>query len=84
MPAMFAQIKAGSGSFKLMDLLLRIEEYVSSAPGWTDQPKVINGASDLFAKVPGDKAGQPRIALGHNVLPFDAALEAASVIGVKD
>ena len=69
-----AQIKAAFGSFELMHLLLRIEGYVSRALGWTDQPKVINGASDLSAKVLGDKAGQPRIALGHNVLRSGAAV----------
>ena len=79
-----AQIKALLGSFDRLEMLIRVEGYVNSGPGWTDQPKVINGASDLFAKVLGDKAGHARIALGHNELPLNAAVEVAAVIAVKD
>lgn len=79
-----AQIKAALGSLQRLEVLIRVEGYVNSAPGWTDQPKVLNGASDLFAQVLGDKSGHTRIALGHNTLPLNAAVEVAAVASFQE
>lgn len=78
-----AQIKAELGSFDPLETLVRVEGYVNSAPGWTGQSKVINGASDLFVQVLGDRAGHARIALGHNELPLNAPVELALLVAVK-
>lgn len=79
-----AQIKAELGSFDRLKNLVRVEGHVSSAPGWTGHPKVLNGASDLFLKVLGERAGHARTALGHNELPLNAAVELAFIVEVAD
>lgn len=79
-----AQIKAEFGSFDRLETIVRVEGHVNSAPGWTGHPKVLNGASDLFMEVLGERAGHARTALGHNELPLDAAVELVLIVAVKD
>ena len=79
-----AQIKAEFGSFDPLEMLVRVEGHVNSAPGWTGHPQVLNGASDLFAEVLGERAGHARTALGHNELPLNAAVELVFIVAVKD
>jgi enamine deaminase RidA (YjgF/YER057c/UK114 family) len=78
-----AQIKAELGSFDRLETIVRVEGHVNSAPGWTGHPKVLNGASDLFASVLGEKAGHARTALGHNELPLNAAVEIVLIVAVR-
>lgn len=63
-----AQIRRHLGGFERLRKIARVEGHVSSADGFFGQPAVIDGASDLFAAVLGDKAGH---ALG--VLPAPVA-----------
>lgn len=77
-----AQIKAELGSFDSLQTIVRVEGHVNSAPGWTGHPKVLNGASDLFADVLGERAGHARTALGHNELPLNAAVELVLIVAV--
>jgi len=78
-----AQIKAELGSFDRLETIVRVEGHVNSAPGWTGHPKVLNGASDLFKKVLGERAGHARTALGHNELPLNAAVELVLIVAVR-
>jgi len=78
-----AQIKAELGSFERLETIVRVDGHVNSASGWTGHPQVLNGASDLFAKVLGEKAGHARTALGHNELPLNAAVELVLIVAVK-
>jgi enamine deaminase RidA (YjgF/YER057c/UK114 family) len=78
-----AQIKAEFGSFEPVETIVRVEGYVNCATGWTGHPHVLNGASDLFAAVLGEKAGHARIALGHNELPFNAAVQIVLIVAMK-
>src|SRR5262245_39003726 len=55
-----AQIRAALHGFDRLVSLLRVEGYVSSAPGWVHQPRVLDRASDLFATVLGDRGGHAR------------------------
>src|SRR5256712_9744477 len=55
---------------------------VLSADGFGDQPKVMNGASDLFVEVLGAAGKHTRAAVGTNALPFSATVEIAAVAGV--
>lgn len=73
-----AQLRAALGSLDELELLVRVDGHVCCPPHWTQQPKVINGASDLFAEVLGDRAGHARVALGHSALPLGAAVEVAA------
>ncbi|MFH1918680.1 MAG: RidA family protein [Planctomycetota bacterium] len=78
-----AQIKAELGSLDRLETIVRVEGHVNSAPGWTGHPQVLNGASDLFAEVLGERAGHARTALGHNELPLNAAVELVLIVAVK-
>ena len=78
-----ALIKAELGSFDKLETIVRVEGHVNSAPGWTGHSQVLNGASDLFVELLGDRAGHARTALGHNELPLDAAVELALIVAVR-
>lgn len=54
---------------------LRLGGFVNCGPDFTDQPKVINGASDLMAEVFGEAGRHARAAVGVNALPLGAAVE---------
>lgn len=47
----------------------------SSAPGWHEQPRVLDGASELLADVLGERAGHARTAFAARQLPLNAAVE---------
>ncbi|KIL98344.1 Endoribonuclease L-PSP [Paramagnetospirillum magnetotacticum MS-1] len=55
--------------------LVRMTAFVASAPSFTDQPKVINGASDLMVEVLGEAGRHARVAVGAPALPLDASVE---------
>lgn len=55
--------------------LVRVGGFVASAPGFTAQPKAINGASDLLVEVLGDRGRHARAAVGVAELPLGAAVE---------
>ena len=48
---------------------------VNSSPDFYDQPKVVNGFSDLMVEVFGEKGKHARAAVGHASLPFNMAIE---------
>ncbi len=66
---------AGGGDIDRVRRLVRLTAFVSSTPGFTDQPKVINGASDLMVQVLGEAGRHARVAVGAPSLPLDAAVE---------
>ena len=55
--------------------VVKVNGYVRSAPGFTDQPKVINGASDLLVAALGEPGRHARAALGVNELPLGVGVE---------
>ncbi|MBC8724296.1 RidA family protein [Paraburkholderia sp. 31.1] len=69
-----AQISHHLGGFERLHHIVRVEGHVSSADGFYGQPAVVDGASDLFAAVLGDKAGHARSAFSHSQGPADAAV----------
>lgn len=73
-----------AGGIDQIARIVRLAVYVCSAPGFTDQPKVANGASDLMVEVFGDNGRHVRAAVGANELPLGAAVEVelmAEVVG---
>ena len=52
-----------------------MEGHVASAPGFSNQPKVLDGASDLFAAVLGERGRHARTAFAPERLPWDLAME---------
>ena len=55
--------------------VVKVNGYVRSAPGFTDQPKVINGASDLLVEALGEPGRHARAALGVSELPLGVGVE---------
>ncbi len=75
-----------AGGIDQIARIVRLAVYVSSAPGFVDQPKVANGASELMVEVFGDNGRHVRAAVGANELPLGAAVEVelmAEVQGVE-
>jgi len=61
---------------------LKVGGFVNCDAGFGDQPKVINGASDLFVAVFGDAGRHARFAVGANALPFNVAVEVDAVFEI--
>jgi len=77
-----AQIEAAVG-LDNVDAITQLIGFVNSADGFGDQPKVMNGASDLLVEVLGDAGKHTRAALGTNSLPFSVTIEIAAVAVVR-
>ncbi len=79
-----AQLKAAAGELSRIGRIVRMEGYVQSGPGFTNQPQVVNGASELLNEVFGDRGRHTRLALGVNELPLGAAIELAVWAEISD
>ena len=64
--------------------IIRIGGYVCSAPGFTGQAQVINGASDLLAATLGERGVHSRLAVGVQALPLGASVELEVIAEVED
>ena len=62
--------------------VVKVVGFVASAPGFNDQPTVVDGASDLLAEVFGDKAAHARSAIGVAELPLDTPVEVELIVEV--
>ena len=72
---LLAQIKAALGSLDRVDRVVKLGVFVNSASGFTAQPKVANGASELMVAAFGDAGRHARTTIGVPSLPMDAAVE---------
>jgi len=77
-----AQIDAAVGLDRV-EAMAQVLGYVNCTPDFGDQPKVMNGASDLFVQVLGEAGKHTRAALGTNALPFNVTIEIAAVAVVR-
>ncbi len=77
-----AQLEA-AGLLERVAHFVKLGGFVASVPEFTDQPKVINGASDLMFEVFGDVGKHARSAVGVPVLPLDAAVEVDAIVALK-
>jgi enamine deaminase RidA (YjgF/YER057c/UK114 family) len=80
--SVLAQIEAAVGLDNVVEMS-QVMGFVRSADGFGDQPKVMNGASDLFIDVLGVAGKHTRAALGTNALPFSVTVEIAAVAVVR-
>jgi enamine deaminase RidA (YjgF/YER057c/UK114 family) len=71
-----------AGGIDRIARVVRVCVYVNSSPGFSDQPKVANGASDLLGKVFGDAGKHARSAVGAAELPRHAPVEVELVVEV--
>jgi len=70
-----SQLAVAAGGLSNVKRIVRLGVFVNSADGFTQQPKVANGASDLLVAVFGDAGRHVRAAVGSNELPLDAPVE---------
>ena len=81
---LIAQVKAAcGGDLDRVTRVVRLGGFVNCTQGFTDQPKVINGASDLMAEVFGEAGLHARAAVGVNTLPLGVAVEVDGVFEIK-
>ena len=78
-----AQLKSELGSLNRISKILRVSGFVNSESDFTDQPKVINAASDLLFKIFGDKGQHSRIAVGVASLPLGATVEIDMIVEIE-
>lgn len=67
--------EAAGGDLDRIKRVVKLGGFVNATPGFTDHPKVINGASDLMAEVFGDAGKHARFAMGAVSLPLGVAVE---------
>ena len=71
------------GSLDAVARIVRVNVFVNSAPGFTDQTKVANGASEILADVFGQAGRHTRCAIGAAELPLDAPVELDMIVEVN-
>jgi len=78
-----AQVNAAlGGDLSRVKRCLKLGGFVASSPDFFDQPKVVNGASDLMVAALGDTGKHSRAAVGVAALPFGVAVEVDAVFEV--
>jgi enamine deaminase RidA (YjgF/YER057c/UK114 family) len=81
---LLAQMKKAVGDLDRIVQIIRLTGYVASADTFTQQPKVINGATDLLFQVFGQAGIPTRCAVGVNVLPFDTPTEVDLMAEIRE
>ncbi|HEX7951544.1 MAG TPA: RidA family protein [Burkholderiales bacterium] len=71
------------GSLDKVDRILKITGFVASAPGFNQQPKVVDAASELLVQVFGDMGRHARSAVGVAELPRNAAVEIELIVALR-
>lgn len=79
-----AQLKKHLGDLSRVGRIVKLGVFVNSAAGFTDQPKVANGASELMVALFGEAGRHARSAVGVPVLPLGAAVEIDAVVALGD
>jgi enamine deaminase RidA (YjgF/YER057c/UK114 family) len=76
-----ASVAGGLSSIKR---IIKLTGYVASAPDFTGQPQVVNGASELLLDIFGDAGRHARSAVGTAVLPLNAPVEVELIVETWD
>jgi enamine deaminase RidA (YjgF/YER057c/UK114 family) len=79
-----AAVRAEVGDLASVRRVVKVVGFVASAPGFTGQPGVVNGASELLGAVFGEAGKHARSAVGVAVLPMDAPVEVELIVEVDD
>lgn len=78
-----AQLKAAAGDLSRVTQVVKVTVYVASAPSFTRQHEVANGASALLGEVLGDAGAHARAAVGVAALPLDVPVEVDAIARVQ-
>lgn len=79
-----SQIKRSTGRLDKVSKIIRLSGFVNSVPDFSQQPKVINPASDLFFEVFGEKGKHSRIAVGVASLPLNSMTEIDAIVEISE
>ncbi|MAV56693.1 MAG: hypothetical protein CMI79_04110 [Candidatus Pelagibacter sp.] len=79
---LLSQLKKKCGNLDKVKGCIKITGYVNSIDSFVDQPKVVNGASDLISKVFGEIGKHTRAAVSANSLPLGAAVEVEGIFEI--
>jgi enamine deaminase RidA (YjgF/YER057c/UK114 family) len=77
-----AALKVELGELSRVRRVVKLTGFVASTPDFTDQPKVANGASELFGEVFGDAGRHARAAVGVAALPLGVPVEVEAIVEV--
>jgi len=75
--------KSVIGDLDAVEQIVKVTGFVNSAPGFTDQPAVINGASEFLKSIFGESGAHTRSAVGVAELPLNAAVEIEMIFKLK-
>lgn len=78
-----AVINEELGSLDHIKRIVRLTGYVASAAGFSRQPAVINGASDILVQIFGEAGRHTRVSVGVSELPMDSPVEIELIVEVK-
>ena len=79
-----AAVKTGlDGDWDKLDSFVKLTGYVNCQDNFTDQPNVINGASDMLVDIFGEQGRHARVAVGSNALPLGIAVEIDAIVQLK-
>ncbi len=82
--SLLAQVKAAlDGDLSRLKRVVKLTGFVNSTPDFTDQPKVINGASDTFVEILGDAGRHARSAVSAASLPLGVAVEIEGIFEIE-
>lgn len=82
--ALLAQLRAAcGGDLDRVERVVKLGAFVNSTPDFTDQPKVVNGASDLLVEVLGEAGRHARSAVSATSLPLGVAVEIDGVFAIR-
>lgn len=76
-------VKGCIGSLDKVKKVVKLLGFIQSAPGFGNQPYVLNGASDLLVELFGEKGRHARAAIGTNELPFNTPVEIEMILEVE-
>ncbi len=79
-----AAAASAAGGLSAIRRIIKLTGFVASAPDFTGQPQVVNGASELLLEVFGEAGRHARSAVGTAVLPLDAPVEIELIVEVSD
>lgn len=79
-----AVLKSELGDLSRIKRVVKVLGMVNCTDNFTDQPKVINGYSDLMILVFGERGRHARSAVGHNSLPMGMAVEVEAIVEIED
>lgn len=81
---LLAVVKREIGELSKVKRFVKLLGFVNSAPDFTDQPKVMNGASDLLVQIFGEKGKHARSAVGMTQIPHNNAVEVEMIVEIEE